>query len=91
MIDRQSLGRYEYHNDSENSHKFYHIVYDRNQQTYIAAWGRVGTKGQYKAYTEAEALRKIREKIGKGYRKDQSGRYEETIGENSIDWIKQNF
>jgi predicted DNA-binding WGR domain protein len=90
MIESSMLGRYEYYNSEINSDKFWHIVYDMNQATFVACWGRnrPGNRGaQSKTYTEAEAIKKIREKMKKGYKKISG--YDEIIGENAIDWIKR--
>ena len=35
----------------------------------LARWGRLGTAGDEKLYQEAEATKKLREKLRKGYKK----------------------
>jgi predicted DNA-binding WGR domain protein len=70
---KQMLGIYEYHDDSfgkRGSHKFWEIHYDSREGTYTTAWGRVGARAQAKqGLSGSEALKKIQEKIGKGYHK----------------------
>ena len=61
-----NLGRYEYHNDAKNSHKYWDIR-KNSHGTYIASWGRVETSPQSREYSEDEAAQKITEKVRKGY------------------------
>lgn len=84
MLREPLLGRYEYHNDAKNSHKFYEMIpaldalgaHRRNSQgefLYEARWGRIGSKPQPpKIYTETEASEKLVEKRGKAYEKVKS-------------------
>lgn len=60
------FGRYEYHSDPENSHKFWEIKQLPNGQAEVH-WGRVGTRGQSQIVTESEALKRAGEKSAKGY------------------------
>lgn len=62
----------EYHDDSENSHKFWAILVEGKHFT--TQWGRVGTVGQKKMKSfssceeaSKEALKLVREKKRKGY------------------------
>jgi len=60
------LGRYEY--TDEKSNKFWECVYESELGTYTTSWGRIGSRGQSKVgLTGKEALKKIQEKIAKGY------------------------
>ena len=77
------FGRYEF--KEGGSRKFWHIVYDLTTQTCTASWGRIGNSPQHKQYSKSEALKKIKEKISKGYIKVQG--YEETVGNNSVHYI----
>jgi len=64
------LGRYEY--TDEKSNKFWECVYESELGTYTTSWGRIGSRGQSKVgLTGKEALKKIQEKIAKGYRLDK--------------------
>jgi len=89
MIPKEYLGRYQFTDWSINSNKFWHIIYDMNKQTYLVTFGRNGTRGQnpLSSYDEKKAMSKIKEKIRKGYRKIEG--YDETIGRQSIDFIKK--
>ena len=81
-------GRYEMKNPSTNTNKFWWVVYDRSKQVVICTWGRIGNQSPPpKEYTVAEAEKKIREKLKKGYVK-VSG-FEEEIGSQSIHFIKE--
>jgi predicted DNA-binding WGR domain protein len=63
---RDMIGRYEFVGGS--SSKFWQIK--QYADGYLAEWGRIGSGPQgERYYTEAEAYKKIREKIGKGYQK----------------------
>jgi predicted DNA-binding WGR domain protein len=77
------FGRYEFRGDG--SKKFWHIVFDMTSQTYTASWGRIGNSAQSKKYSRAEAMKKIQEKIKKGYIKVKG--YEEVIGSTAINYI----
>lgn len=78
------MGRYEFVGGGSN--KFWHIVYNKTTQEYVAKWGAITAKNfQSKVYTRKEAMKKINEKLNKGYRK-VSG-YEEEIGNNSTHFI----
>lgn len=57
------LGRYEY--SDEKSNKFWVIC--RRGDGYEALWGRIGASPQSTSYEEHQVLKKIREKIAKGY------------------------
>lgn len=61
------LGRYEY--KDERSDKFWQITYDVPSGTYTTEWGRNGRPPQDSkpGLTGTEALKKIQEKIAKGY------------------------
>jgi len=88
MIPRELLGRYHCIDPSKNHRKFWHIVFDRSTQTYIATWGRIGNSSPApKEYTEAQVRKKVREKIKKGYYKADG--YTEVIGSQSIHFIKE--
>lgn len=63
-------GRYEYHDDHDGkrgSHKYWEIVYDPSQDCYKAFWGRIGAAPQSITYDTKDALKKISEKLNKGY------------------------
>lgn len=67
---RGLLGRYEFHDNNANSHKFWTISYDSKNGSYIRTWGRIGADGQSQNdLTGVGALKLIQEKISKGYRK----------------------
>lgn len=60
------LGRYEF--TAGTSNKFWSIEFDPHGGTYTTRWGRIGTLGQVKyGLTGVEALKKIQEKVQKGY------------------------
>jgi len=81
-------GRYEMRNPATNTSKFWWIVFDRSKQVAICTWGRIGNSSPPpKEYTVAEAEKKIREKLKKGYSKVTG--YEEEIGSQSIHFIKE--
>ena len=81
LEEKEYLVQYEYHNYSENSHKFYElrIVKSPAGRTWnlIAKWGRVGTIGQtskkYSCGSSAGCMRELMkiesEKAKKGYKK----------------------
>lgn len=75
MLPNDVLGRYEFHSEVSNSHKFWHIYYDNTSGSYTCEWGRVGrvAQQQKRGMTEAQARTKISEKISKGYRHTGSG------------------
>lgn len=83
MSNYSMFGRYEYRGGS--SKKFWHIVYDLSTETYTASWGRIGNSPQSKVYTRAQALKKIQEKLNKGYVKVKG--YDETVGNHSVHYI----
>ena len=98
MLPKEILGRYEftenYYGGTGGSHKFWHIVFDLNTDTYVCAWGRIGSNEQKPnangasrtiTYTEKQAIAKIKDKTKKGYSKKQGSL--ETIGEQSIHFI----
>ena len=62
------LGRYEY-SDGDRSDKFWTIRFEEKSGTYFCQWGRNGCdpQGTKHGLTGKEALRKISEKISKGY------------------------
>lgn len=59
----------EYHNDNENSHKYYAVcVYETSaQNSWSVRWGRVGTTGQTQELSQHECLNRFVSKIVKGY------------------------
>jgi len=66
------LGRYEF--TAGTSNKFWSIEFDPHGGTYTTIWGRIGTLGSFKrmgqvkyGLTGVEALKKIQEKVQKGY------------------------
>lgn len=60
------LGRYEF--TAGTSNKFWSIEFDPHGGTYTTTWGRIGTIGLEKSgLTGVEALKKIQEKVQKGY------------------------
>lgn len=70
------LGRYEY--IGGGSEKFWHIVYDKTNDVYLAKWGRIGNNpGGQATYDEKQASKKIAEKKRKGYVKVDG--YEEAV------------
>jgi len=88
MLD---LGRYEYHDDDKNSHKFWSCHFNERHKTYTTSWGRVGARAQIKqGLTEAEVNKKIAEKVSKGYVKvhDDSSRKRTVRSESSKGYVK---
>lgn len=86
MISEDLLGRYEYHCNEENSHKYWWLIYDKSTRTYIAAYGRVRAKAQTTEYVgDAVAMKKVKEKIKKGYVKLEG--YRTTEGSNAENFI----
>ena len=85
MIDESLLGRY--HCTSNGSNKYWHIIYDKTRKEYKAQWGAIGARPQTKVYTQAEALKKIKEKRSprKGYYKVDG--YQTVVGANSTHFI----
>ena len=80
-------GRYEMVNRATNTNKFWWIVLDQSKQVCICTWGRIGCSSPPpKIYTIAEAEKKIKQKIKKGYVKKDN--YTEIIGCQSIHFIK---
>jgi len=75
MLPDDILGRYEFHSDTTNSHKFWHVYYDERTRSYTCEWGRCGRVAQKRkpGMTEAEARKKISEKVNKGYQHTGSG------------------
>lgn len=62
-------GRFEYHNDHENSHKYYEIREQLGSTgCYQFRWGRIGVEGQWRGGKNfREANLKAQEKLAKGY------------------------
>jgi predicted DNA-binding WGR domain protein len=83
-------GRYEYRGSTDKgnaSRKFWHIIHDKSRGVFVAKWGAIGRGVQgTKEYSSSEAIKKVREKTGKGYGYVEG--YEESIGENSIHFIR---
>jgi len=71
MISPHMLGRYEFHSQSTDSHKFYHVYFDHMTGTYTCEHGRCGRTSMkiMRGIPEEKALKKIVEKINKGYEK----------------------
>jgi len=88
MIPKNLLGRYEFTDWSKNSNKFWHIIFNTSKNEYVVHYGRIGNKGVMHKYNETQALKKIKDKIRKGYKKNTSGNYQEIVGTQSIDFIK---
>lgn len=91
MLSEQILGRYEFIGTTNNgnpSSKFWHIVFNKSTLEYIATYGRIGTAGTPHNYSGdyAKVQKLIKQKINKGYNKVQG--YNETIGSNSVHFIK---
>ena len=87
MISESNLGRYEYRDN--NSDKYWHIIYDRTKQVYLAQWGKRSNpspQGQ-KEYSEAEVRKKVVEKQKKGYYKVNG--YQTSAGANSLHFIME--
>jgi len=83
-----AFGRYEMVKRSTNTKKFWHIVYDQSKQVAICTWGRIGNASPAPVeYDREKALKKIKEKIKKGYVKVEG--YTEEIGCQSIHFIKE--
>ena len=63
------LGRYEY--TDATSDKFWLVEFDPKALSYVTSWGKNGYphQGQKFGLTGQEALKKVQEKITKGYRK----------------------
>jgi len=81
-------GRYEMVNSATNTNKFWWIVFDQSKQVCICTWGRIGNRSPSpKEYTIAEAEKKIKQKLKKGYEKVDG--YTEKIGSQSIHFIKE--
>jgi predicted DNA-binding WGR domain protein len=87
MISNEILGRYEYRDGKSN--KYWWIIHDKTNDNFIAKWGRIGTVNGTKIYSLSEARKKISEKRAKGYQKKEG--YKESIGENSVHFIKTFF
>jgi len=80
------FGRYECIDPSKNHNKFWHIVVDRTNNKVYATWGRIGNRSPTpKEYTIAQAEKKVREKIKKGYVKRDG--FLEEVGHNSLNFI----
>lgn len=62
------LGMYEYHDEENNSHKYYEIARSGVPGRFVLRWGRIGAKPQEKGCDEHEAVAKAREKLTKGYK-----------------------
>lgn len=76
-MNKSKLGVYVYRNG--NSNKFWSCMPNNDKEdTYLTSWGRYGTRGQSKNVGYWEAVKKIQEKIRKGYCLDKS--YEYIIG-----------
>lgn len=87
-IPEEQLGRYEFIDYSINSEKFWHIIFDIEKNMYLATWGRIGKRSpQPKAYTAQEAAKKIREKVAKGYKKNNNSKYKRVKGSSAIAFI----
>ena len=83
MINEYDLGRYECTEEGHN--KYWHIIFERSTQQYVAYWGRIGTKGQSIVYDEKKAKQRIKEKVKKGYvRKD---RFETSVGSQALNYF----
>ena len=63
------LGRYEYHSDAENSHKFW--IVEKDGSRFKVRWGRVNTKGSEPLFYDSESYiqKKINGKISEGYKR----------------------
>lgn len=67
MIHYEKLGRYEYYNSSQNSDKFWSIKFIK-ENCYEVMYGKNGYGPQQTLeINEAVALKRIKEKIAKGY------------------------
>lgn len=67
MIHYEKLGRYEYENSSQNSDKFWSIKFIK-ENCYEVMYGRNGNSPiQTLEVNEAVALKRIKEKLAKGY------------------------
>ena len=83
-MSNTNLGRYEFVGGT--SSKYWHIILDATRSVYIAKWGRIGNAPQgSKEYTYEEAMKKISQKIKKGYAKEDG--YEESRGNNATHFI----
>lgn len=88
FIPESDLGRYEFIDPSINSRKFWHIIYDMEKNQYLATWGRIGQGSPPpKVYTAKEAAKKIKEKVNKGYQKNNAPRYGKVIGNLAVNFI----
>ena len=84
MLGKETLGRYE--NVGGGSNKYWHVVYNKTTQCYVAQWGRIEKRqpqGQ-KEYSEKEVIKKVREKLKKGYSSVKGNCY---VGNSSIHFI----
>lgn len=87
-IPESDLGRYEFIDPTVNSRKFWHIIYDVEKNQYMATWGRIGQGSPPpKIYTGKEAAKKIKEKVGKGYKQNKNPRYARVIGSLAVAYI----
>ena len=90
MVNTKLLGRYEFYGttDAGNpSEKYWHIVFDKSRQVYIATYAGIGKTGQEHEYPndQGKIEKLIRSKVKKGYNKVDG--YNETTGANSIHFI----
>ena len=94
-IPQELLGRYEFHGQTDKgnpSHKFWHVVYSRTEDSYAVKWGstvvRKNIKGEKMDYTESQLRKLIKSKIKKGYKK-VDGDYDEVIGSNTAAFLME--
>jgi len=88
MFDSKLLGRYEYIDPAANSHKFWHIVLDKDKMVCHATWGRIGNNSPPATqYDIDKAAKKIKEKLRKGYVKVNG--YSESTGNLSTHFCEE--
>ena len=90
MVNANILGRYEFYGSTDkgnSSRKFWHIVYDKTNQNYIATYARIGATGTEHIYPadDGKIEKLVRSKVKKGYSKVDG--YNETTGANSLHFI----
>jgi predicted DNA-binding WGR domain protein len=56
----------EFHDSETNAHKFYEMV-EQKDGSVVCSWGRVGAAGQSMTYDGETGLKKLNEKLRKGY------------------------
>lgn len=84
------LGYYEFHDDSKNSHKFWSID-DIGDGKCVISWGRIGTTGQKQTKDLGQGMKKVREKLSKGYRLVQAAAQQMVVERETTRRSNSNF